>query len=94
MSVFVVREHGVPIFEGGAEQVANLLKVPKMDVYAASSETVFKNRYTVYQKTEEEITAQTIKEHLFNPDGSRKYEYKKGYPNRSKDASCVRFTAL
>ena len=95
MNIFTVREQGVPIFDGNIEQVSNMLKVSKGEIYdAKNGDVLIKGKYTVVLKTEEELTKEAIREHLYNPDGSRKYQYKKGFPNRYKDASCVRFTPL
>lgn len=95
MNIFIVREHGIPVFEGGIDQTANLLKVSKSDIYdAVDDETLVRGRYTVEKKTEEEIRSDSLQEHLFNPDGTRRYEYKKNFPNRYKDASSRRFTPM
>lgn len=95
MNIFTVREQGVPIFDGNIEQVSNMLKVSKGEIYdAKNGDVLIKGKYTVVLKTEEELTKEAIHDHLYNPDGSRRYDYKKGFPNRYKDASCVRFTPL
>lgn len=95
MNIFTVKEHGLQIFEGNIEQVSNMLKVSKGEIYdAKNGDVLIRGKYTVWLKTEEELTKEAIHDHLYNPDGSRRYEYKKGFPNRYKDASCVRFTPL
>lgn len=95
VNVFNVYEKGIQIFEGNAEQVSNLLKVSKGEIYdAKNGDVLIRGKYTVWLKSEEEITKEAIHDHLWTADGRRKYEYKKGMPNRYKDASSVRFTPL
>ena len=95
MNIFSITEHGVPIFEGTIDQVGNMLNMTRCDIYdAIDDQTLVKGKYLVHKRTEEEISANMLQEHLFNSDGSRKYEYRQGFPNRYKDASSRRFTAM
>ena len=87
---------GEIVCEGTAERVANILKVTKLAVFeACKNKQVVRGKYLLYDAdSKDAMTPSKLKEHLYKEDGRRAYGYKKGYPNRYKDASCVRFTPL
>ena len=95
MNIFSITEHGVPIFEGTIDQVGNLLHMTRCDIYDAIDDgRLVGGKYLVHKRDEAEISTNMLQEHLFNSDGSRKYEYRQGFPNRYKDASSRRFTPM
>ena len=91
-------DSGITIFEGSLRQIGNQFDMPRELVYKYYSEgKKIVDKYTIYKATEEfdyKAQPESIQEHLFTPDGNRRYEYKKGYPNRYRDAGCRRFTPL
>lgn len=93
---YIVKDlSGCVICDGSADRVANILKITKMDlVTSCKDKLIVKGKYLIFEKDKEIITQSKIENHLFREDGGRAYDYKKGYPNRYKDASCVRFTPL
>lgn len=82
------------VFEGNIEQVANLLNVSQSDIQSIKNtgETI-NGKYKVTEIVTK-ITSTDVENHLFKENGTRLYNRKPGYPNRYKDASCVRFTPL
>ena len=95
MNIFSITEHGVPIFEGTIDQVGNMLNMTRCDIYdAIDDSTLIEGKYLIHKRTESEISSNMLHDHLFNSDGSRRYEYRSGFPNRYKDASSKRFTPM
>lgn len=91
-------DSGVTIFEGSLRQIGNQFNMTREAVHKCYDEgKKIANKYAIYKATEDfdyKETPESITEHLFTPDGHRRYERKKGYPNRYKDAGCRRFTPL
>lgn len=87
--------NGEIVCEGSADRVSNILKISKIGLIDACKEKrIVKGKYIIYEADKETITPSKLHDHLYREDGGRAYEYKKGFPNRYKDASCVRFTPL
>lgn len=88
---------GYIVFEGTIRQIENFLRIDKEKIIKAIYSDGFIKGYQIIsvfdnnQIKEKQITRQ---EHLFNEDGSRRYQYRHGYPNRYKDSHSVRFTPL
>ena len=93
---YIARDlNGTVICEGSADRVSNILRITRIGLIDACNEKrIIKGKYMVSSTDKEDITPSKLRDHLFREDGGRAYEYKKGYPNRYKDASCVRFTPL
>ena len=87
---------GNTVCVGNAENVASILKITTMGlVEAYNNNSIVKGKYLIYKADDKDlVTPSKLHDHLFREDGGRAYEYKQGYPNRYKDASCVRFTPL
>lgn len=87
---------GNTVCVGNSENVASILKITSMSlVEAYNNNSIVKGKYLIYKADDKDlVTPSKLHEHLFREDGGRAYEYKPGYPNRYKDASCVRFTPL
>ena len=89
---------GITVFEGSLRQIGNQYDMTREVVYKYYAEgKKIGGEYTIYKATEDfdyKAEPESIQEHLFTPDGNRRYDRKKGYPNRYKDAGCVRFTPL
>lgn len=80
-------------FEGTINQIANILKVTRPEIYDAKNTGKWIKDHKITQ-IYREVQRSDIDEHLFNENGTRKYEYKYGFPNRYKGSSGVRFSPM
>lgn len=94
----VTNDKGLIIFTGTMKQIAARFNTDDRLMYKYYYEgKKFLNTYTIAPATSEfdtDMSPLQLKEHLWTEKGRRNYEYKKGYPNRYRDASCRRFTPL
>ena len=97
-SYFVQDIDGKIIYEGSVADIAVFLGCSFNTVNKAKNEgKKVKNRYRILHSRDEKPKKKklvTYNDHLFYEDGRRKYEYKKGGPNRFKGPGGVRFTPL
>ena len=96
---YVIDDKGHVVFDGTLKVIGNRFKMDEQEIkkVIVKGEKILDSLkiITAYQYNNRNVTKSiSVQEHLFNEDGSRKYEYRRGYPNRYKDASCVRFTPL
>lgn len=88
---------GIVVFEGTSTRISNFLRIDKTKFLNAYYSTGWINGYqilSIFENNELKENNVSKQNHLFNEDGSRRYYYRKGYPNRYKDSHCVRFTPL
>ena len=95
---YVIDEKGKVVFDGTMKVLANHFGMSENDIRKIFLQGKKLNGWTIltaYQfNAERTTTTVSLQEHLFNEDGTRRYEFRHGYPNRYKDASCRRFTPL
>ena len=94
----VKNEKGLIIFTGTIKQIAANFNASDGNIYKCYYEGKrYMDQYSIIPvdcDRDTTISQAKIQEHLWTDKGARNYEYKKGYPNRYKDAACRRFTPL
>lgn len=87
--------NGMVLFSGTPEEIAVMLKIDVKEVnHSRECGRLVRNKYRIELDNDANTVPRSVKEHLFDEFGNRRYEWKPNMPNRYKDASCRRFSPL